>query len=173
MSMFNVNGTIDNSNVSEEPTMESTALINEAILMEGLNVDELEELLESAHELNDLIDNEVVMERSVIRLDEKAKLSQAYMASLFTIAREKGDKQFKKLMTVWRIERNIEEYLKKRYGVEATRRAKQLRNTARASKSNLMKKASTKASSQLGNKFKKTHKKISGTSISFNGLSGR
>ena len=118
--LFSEHKVSDVTGVSEE----ATQLVSEAALADTLTNEELEELTESADVCKDMVDNGIVMERSIVRLDKKAKISRAYKTAVFTIAREKKDPKFKKLLTVWKMERTLEAYLMKKYHAEAMKRAK-------------------------------------------------
>lgn len=118
--LFNEIKVQDVTGISEE----ATQLVAEAALIDNLSNAELEELVESAEVCKDLVSTGAVMERTIVRLDKKAKISRAYKTAVFTIAREKKDPKFKKLLTVWRLERTIEAELMKKYHTEAMKRAK-------------------------------------------------
>ena len=103
---------------------ESIQGITEAILAEQLSRAELDELCESADVCNDLVEQGIVTERTIVRLDKHAKLNRAFMKAVFDIAREKDDPKFKKLVTIWRTERSLEKYLVNKYQSQAMKRAK-------------------------------------------------
>lgn len=135
-----------------EPTMESTQYINEMIMIEGLNEEELEEFLEDGEEVEEAITSGFLQERTIVRLDKKAKLSKARKMAIFTIAKEKNDPKFKKLVKVWKMERFLEAFLEKKYGNEAMRRAKKSVASAKKSKSGIINKAAEKAKASLNTK---------------------
>lgn len=108
----------------EEVSLESMQMISESAIMSFLTEDEQVELLESHSDVASLIDNEIVTEKTLVRLDKKARINQVQKMSVFTIAREKNDPIFRKLLTVWRIERNLEKKLFDKYGSQGLRRAK-------------------------------------------------
>lgn len=138
--LFNRNGqttVLENTDLAPE----EESLIMEAALCEGLSNEELETFLENSMEVNDAIRMDIVQEKSIVRLDKKAKLQRSYMAAIFTIAKRKKDKKFKKLQTLWKMETAIEKYLIKRYGNEAMRQAKKSMQNAKKSNSQLVKKA--------------------------------
>lgn len=119
-----VNTNPANNAGEDEVTLESMQMINESAIMAFLTEDEQETLLESHIEIAALINGEVVNEKTLVRMDKKARISQVQKMAVFTIAREKNDPIFKKLLTVWRIERSLEEKLFNKYGSEGMRRAK-------------------------------------------------
>lgn len=145
-----------NSNfIPEEMSAEDSALIVEAALCENLSKEELEGFLENAEAVSESINSEILLERSIVKLDKKAKLSQAQKVAIFTVAREKKDPKFKKLVTLWKIEKKLENYLEKKYAAEGLRRAKKALTTKKP-KSKVVSKAIDKAKSLLnGNENQK------------------
>lgn len=126
---------------STDFTPEEESLVIEAAIAEGLSLDELESFLENTSEVNDAIRMDIVQEKTIVRLDKKARLNRAYMTAVFAVAKKKKDKKFKKLQTLWKLEKAIEKYLIKRYGNEAMRQAKKSMQNASRSNSKLVKKA--------------------------------
>lgn len=111
---------IDSLQFSED----DARLITEAAICDNLSKEEIMELTESHDVCNELVNMGVVTERTIVRLDKQAKITRAYKTAIFTIAREKKDPLFKKLVTTWRIERTLESKLMKKYHTEAMKRAK-------------------------------------------------
>lgn len=105
-------------------TQQDEQLITEAILCDVLSNSEIRELTETADVCDELKSLGVVTEKTIVRLDKKAKLERAFKTAVFTIAREKKDPKFKKLLTVWKMERALEAYLLKKYQAEGLKRAK-------------------------------------------------
>lgn len=145
--LFNTKGSIEKS--EENLTTEDQALIMEAAIIDIASNEELTTFLENKVEVDAALSEEVLLERTIVKLDKKAKLSKATKMAVFQIAKEKKDPKFKKLLTIWRIERHLEEYLNHRYGNEAARRAKKTVMNAKKSKSNLIKKVANKLNDQL------------------------
>lgn len=150
--LFNHLGKFDNNDDSAEIVKESAVAINEAILLEGLTKEELQTFLESSHECNTAVEEEILEERSIVKLDKKAKLSKATKTAIYTIAKEKKDPLFKKLITLWKMERIIEKKLEKKYKGPAAQRAKKQIAASSKSKSNLVKKATEKAKQMINSK---------------------
>ena len=140
--LFNNNGTFTND---ADVSMESMSYIMEGLLMDNLSKEELSVFLESKAEVDAALSDNIVMEKTIVRLDKHAKLSRAYKAALFAVANEKNDPRYKKLVKVWRMERYLENELDKKYKNEAMRRAKKTVAAAAKSKSNVVKKAASKA----------------------------
>lgn len=133
---------VTDDNVSTE----ATGLIMEAFVKEAFTPDELSMFQENQTEIDDAVSNGILMERSIVRLDKNAKISKAKKMAIFTIAKEKNDPKFKKLLTVWKMERFLESELEKKYGNEASRRAKKVvADSAKKSKGTLIKKVAERA----------------------------
>lgn len=147
--LFNRNGTLNTSTDTDEIiSTEATNYIMEAFLKEAFTEEEMSMFLENSTEVDDAISNDILMEKTIVRLDKKAKLSKATKMAVFTIAKEKNDPKFKKLLTVWKMERYLEAELVKKYGNEAARRAKKtVAASAKKSKAVMIKKAAERAKS--------------------------
>ena len=133
------------ANLDLEYDLEDEVALMEAVLMDGLSSEELEAFLESADEVNDAIEGEVLLERSIVKLDKFAKLSRAKRIAIYNIARRKKDPKMKKLVTLWKMEARIQKYLIKKYGNEAGKEAKHMVNKKSISNSKSVKKAAEKA----------------------------
>lgn len=146
----------------QEQNVSSSAsqIITEQVFADLLSNDELTEMCSSPTDCNFLVEeNEICTEKTIVRLDKKAKLSRAFKAAVFTIAREKNDPKFRKLLTIWRMERTLENYLNKKYRSEALKRARlsltKVANTNKnknVSKTKIVQKAAAKAKKQLNSK---------------------
>jgi hypothetical protein len=134
---------------NDEITLESAALIMEAVLLENLTPDEMNAFITDHNEVNAAYQDEVLLEKSVVRLDRQARLSQAQKVATFSIAKERNDPMFKKLLTVWRMERYLEALLYKKYGNQAMRVARQTVSKASASRSSVVKRAASNVHKQL------------------------
>ena len=141
--------TADVLRISEEDTQ----LVAEAMLIDALSNEELHELTEAADVCNDLTSMGIVTEKTIVRLDKKAKISRAYKTAVFTVAREKKDRDFKRLVTIWRMERTLEAKLMKKYHAEAMKRAKvavaKLNSGRKDTKGRVIAKAVSKAKKQF------------------------
>lgn len=78
-------------------------------------------------------------ERTIIRLDKNAKKRQLKKVAIFAIAKEKKDPLYRKLNTIWKIERNLEAKLFQKYGSKADARVKVYIANAKKSKSSTIK----------------------------------
>ena len=152
--LFNNNGLIDNT-TEEEVSLEAASYIMEGVLMDNATDEELSMFLESNTEIKAAISDHVLLEKSIVRLDRHAKLSKAGKIAVFTVAKEKNDPRYKKLVKVWKMERYLENELDRKYGNEAMRRAKKTVAAAQKSKSNVVKKVANKAKDQFNDLNKK------------------
>lgn len=139
----------NNTVVAEELSPEALSFIMETAIMESASPEDLEIFLESHMETSAAVNEEVLLEKSIVRLDKQAKISRAQKVAVFTIAKEKNDPQFKKLLTVWRMERFLENALFKKYGNEGYRRARKSVESGGRSKSQMVKKAAKNVAKQL------------------------
>lgn len=78
-------------------------------------------------------------ERTIVKFDKAARKSQLKKVAVFAIAKEKKDPLYKKLNTVWKLERNLEAKLYQKYGVQADARVRQYISNAKRSKSSMIK----------------------------------
>lgn len=135
------------------PNEENFDARTEALILEAALLDmpaaEVEALLEDTTDVAAAISENVVLERTIVRLDKTAKLSKARKMAVFAVAKERNDPKFKKLMTVWKWERFLEAFLDKKYGNEAMRRAKKSISNSSKSKSKLVATASKTADRSL------------------------
>lgn len=151
--IFNNTGSVTSNFDSEDISLEAQALIMEAAILDSCSSEEVVTLTESASDCNALIRDEIVQERSIVRLDKQAKISKAEKIAVCTIAKEKNDPLYKKLTLVWRMERMLEAKLQKKYGNEALRRAKKAVTNAKRTPATIMKKVTNNVTKQL-NTFK-------------------
>lgn len=156
MSLFDTKGYIvTESGAAEDTTPEVEAYIMEAAMQDGLTDEELEEFLGDEDEVSGALKESVLLEKNIVRLDKKTKLSRAQKISVYSIAREKKDRDFKKLLTVWKMRRILNDKLFKKYGNAALVRAKKVMKQNQGAKSKMVKKAANNVSKQLnGDKIK-------------------
>mgnify|MGYP003290437163 CR=1 FL=1 len=138
---------------------ENTALIIECAILDTFSSEEIESLTENTYDLGKAVNEDILVERSIVRLDKEAKKNRAQKMAIFQIAKEKGDRDFKKLLTLWKLERFIEKKLEKRYSAQAKQLAKEALKKSKMSKSKAVGKAVDKANLLLdGTKTKKVRK---------------
>ena len=121
-------------------TLEDQSSILEGYMLDSLTDEELLEFISNPQEVNENIRQEILTEKTIVRFDRAAKISRAQKIAIFTIAKQRKDQLFKKLLTLWRMERYIEARLFKKYGTQAMRSARQSVATAARNPSPTMKK---------------------------------
>ena len=77
-------------------------------------------------------------ERTIVKFDKNAKKAQLYEVAVAAVAREKQDPLYKKLETVYKMERVIKAKLRKKYHAEASRKVKEYLARAKKSKSSVL-----------------------------------
>ena len=145
--IFDDNGLIINEFSNET---EVNALIIECAILDTFSNEEIESLTENTYDLGKAINEDILVERSIVRLDKEAKKNKAYKMAIFQIAKEKNDRDFRKLLTLWKLERFIEAKLEKRYGAQAKQLAKQAMKKSKNTKSKAVGKAVNKANLLIG-----------------------
>lgn len=151
--LFGKNGEVIDNFENEN---EASSMIIECALMDTFSKEELQDLLENnMYDLDKACNEGVLCERTIVRLDKHAKKSKAEKMAEFQLAKEKNDRDFKKLMTIWKLERFLEEKIHKRYGAQAKTLAKQKMKEAKNTKSKAVKKATGKVQNLLNNKNNK------------------
>lgn len=136
-------------NDEDTVSLESLSMLIEAAILENASSEEINEYVSNHGQTQSDIKNEIVTERTIVKLDKNAKISKMTKLAAFQIAKEKNDPKFKKLLTIWRMERFLEAYLIKRYGAEAQRRAKKAVMSAGKSSTPLVKKVAANVHNQL------------------------
>ena len=145
--IFDDNGLIINEFSNET---EVNALLVECAILDTFSSEEIESLTENTYDLGKAINEDILVERSIVRLDKEAKKNKAYKMAIFQVAKEKGDRDFKKLLTLWKLERFIEKKLEKRYFAQAKQLAKQAMKKSKNTKSKAVGKAVEKANLLIG-----------------------
>ena len=145
--IFDDNGLIINEFDNET---EVNALLVECAILDTFSNEEIEALTENTYDLGKAINEDILVERSIVRLDKEAKKNKAYKMAIFQVAKEKKDRDFRKLLTLWKLERFIETKLEKRYGAQAKQLAKQAMKKSKNTKSKAVGKAVNKANLLIG-----------------------
>ena len=138
--------------MDSEVSLESQSAIVGSLLLEYCTSDEISAFLENSSEVELTQNEQLLTEKTILKMDKLAKFNRAYKTSIFQVARQKKDPLFKKLLTVWKMERAIEGKLEKKYGNEARRVAKKVVSNSGKSKSPLVKKAVSRVKSSLNGK---------------------
>ena len=134
----------------EEISLESMQIINESLIMNFLTEEEQDALLESPQEYQGLINADIVQENTIVRLSKKDRISQIQKVAVFTIAKEKSDPLFKKLLTVWRMEKTLEGKLFDKYHSEGLRRARKTVQANYRQKGNAFVKINDRSTKAIG-----------------------
>ena len=114
------------------------------ILINGeLTESEIEEFVNSMD--SDIAVTEgFLMERTIVKFDKNAKKAQLYEVAVAAVAREKKDPLFKKLNTVYKMERILKAKLRKKYHAQAQQKVKEYLARARKSKSGILSRIANK-----------------------------
>jgi hypothetical protein len=102
-------------------------------------------------------DDAPILEVSIVRLDKKAKKQKAYKLAILQCAKDDDNKDYKKLETIWRMEKFLLRKLEKKYAARARSRMKQTANKANGSHP-----AIKKAKNVLTRSQKETKKALAG-----------
>lgn len=104
-------------------------------LQESVGSDTIEDALA---ELNDSVlessynyGYDEVMERTIVKLDKKAKKNQAYKTAIYTVARNENDPDYKKLVTLWQMEKYLTRKLEKKYATKAKSYLREMKRQAK------------------------------------------
>ena len=91
------------------------------------------------HELLEILEEgafvDVLMERSIVRLDKQAKKDRAYELAKLQLAKEDNSRDWKKLVTLWKMEKLIKNKFDKIYGARALRIAAKAAQKAKSTNS--------------------------------------
>ena len=86
---------------------------------------EIQAMAESYDEMATMSENMgVAMEKVIVKMDKKSRLTHLQKAAVFKLANAANDSQYRKLLTLWKQERQIEARLNKKYATKAAKIAK-------------------------------------------------
>lgn len=128
-------------NVEFESMTESQMADILSVAMEEAVVEGLSEVINDEKESGNAVgegtimegvlpEDAAVMEVSVVRLDKKARKQRAYKLAILQCAKDDDNKDYKKLETIWRMEKFLFRKLEKRYMSRARSRMNQTANKA-------------------------------------------
>lgn len=121
------------------------AVATPIMIQSELTDKEIEEFVESVD--SDIAINEgLLTERTIVKFDKNARKNQLMAVAVLAVAREKKDPLYKKLNTIYKMERIIEAKLRKKYYSQATRKVQEYLKRARQSKSGILARAAAKLS---------------------------
>lgn len=110
----------------DDLTKADEAAMAECALMDFATPDEIAELAESYGEMEDVSEIfGVAMEKTIVKMSRQDRLKHLTKQAIFTEARRAKDPRFKKLMSLWKMERAIEADLTRIYKSRAQKRAMQ------------------------------------------------
>lgn len=113
----------DDEDEEEDEVEESTFAA--LFLNEFATPDEIQAMAESYDEMATLSENMgVAMEKVIVKMDKKSRLTHLQKAAVFKLANASNDPKYRKLLTLWKQERQIEAYLNKKYASKASKIAK-------------------------------------------------
>lgn len=133
--------TIEPVNENDEFEVVSEADLADIVavaIMESCSPEQISALLESP-ELSSDIKAGIVTERTIVKLDKQAKKNKYKALAIFQVAKEKGDKDYKKLVKLWKLENILEKKLIKKYTSQGEKRAREAMKTAGKAKSKQVK----------------------------------
>lgn len=114
------------------------------LLIESVySMEEIEEFVESV-ESDIAVGEGLLTERTIVKFDKNAKRAQLYETAVAAVARAKNDPLYKKLQTVYKLERILKAKLRKKYNAEANRKVKEWMSRAKKSKSGFLSKIISK-----------------------------
>lgn len=123
-----------------------------AIAMEDAMVEGLTDLIEDEQECGNTVgegtimegvapEDQAILEVSIVRLDKKAKKQRAYKMAILQCAKDDDNKDYKKLETLWRMEKFLFRKLEKKYMQRARSRMKQTGNKVKSGNNPIIKRA--------------------------------
>jgi hypothetical protein len=130
-----------NYSTEEEVVTVSESLEGDQFIMEAILEDAGVQLTED--EAYDLISEQILSERSIVRLDKVAKRSLAEKKAVIVLAREANDPLYKKLVKIYKIKKGIIDQLVRKYGSRAKSRVR--KNASNPKANNLIKKTAASA----------------------------
>ena len=98
------------------------------IAMEDVAMEELSETVASdeASLLEGVLpEDAVVMEKTIVRMDKAAKKQRAYKLAILQCAKDDDNKDYKRLETIWKMEKYLMRRLEKKYAARAKSRMHQ------------------------------------------------
>lgn len=120
-----------------------SAVATPLLINTELTESDIDNFIESVD--SDIAVNEgFLTEKTIVKFDKNAKRAQLFEVAVAACAREHKDPLYKKLETVYKMERVIKAKLRKKYYSEAQRKVKEYLKRASKSKSNVIKRIAHK-----------------------------
>ena len=130
------------------PNDETDVLIQKVgtpiVMKDALSAEECAAFKESV-ESDIAISEGFFTERTIVKFDKNARLSQLRRVSALALAKQANDPLFKKLNKVWKMERMLESKIYSKYKSKADQRARKLYANLKKSKSKTLSAAAQKA----------------------------
>lgn len=121
------------------------AVATPLLVKDELTEAEIDEFVESV-DSDIAIAEGFLTEKTIIKFDKNAKRAQLYEVAVAAVAREHHDPLYKKLETVYKMERVLKAKLRKKYHAEATKKVKEYLTRAKKSKSGILSRIASKIS---------------------------
>ena len=137
----NVLESADDSIAMEAVSDEDMAQLLAVSIQESLSPDELTEFVAEMQQCNNL---DYVEERTIVKLDKKAKKTRNYKMAILQCAKEGEDPNYKKICTLWKMERFLMRLMEKKWMTKAKSRAKTMGKTVHESEAGPLKKIAPK-----------------------------
>ena len=136
----------DGADESNKRIVDNIQRVYTPIAVAAANSDEeMEEFAESV-EADIAIGESFFTERTIVKFDKVARRAQLNKVAVLAIEKEKKDPMYKKLVTLWAMEKRIEKVLSEKYASQAKARTNEYLKRAKMSKSKTVKKAVSKIS---------------------------
>lgn len=104
---------------------EHDIIITEQLIEDSYSNDEIKQLISEGTSLQEMVDLGILQEKTIVKLDKKAKKSKAEAQAELVIARERNDRDFKKLVTIWKLRKVLLDRIHKKYNAQAKTRVRQ------------------------------------------------
>lgn len=116
------------------------AILEDALLECGISVDD-----GIVSEMYDLLSENLLLERSIVKLDKKAKQQLAIKKAAIVMAKENNDKNFKKLKLIYKMKKKYIDAIMNKWETKATIRVKKNKSNRTVAKliSNIKEKANS------------------------------
>ena len=128
----------EDTSILEARSDEDLSALLAVTLEDTLSVDELDQFVA---EMTECANTDYVEERTIVNLDKQAKKTRNYKLAILQSAKEGNDPNYKKICTLWKMERFLMRAMEKKWGTKAKARMRTMGNKAKESKANPIKNA--------------------------------
>lgn len=119
------------------------AVATPLLLQKEMDEAALQEFVESV-DCDIAVQEGFLTERTIVKFDKNARRSQLYEVAVAAVAREKKDPLYKKLQTVYKMERILKAKLRKKYHSQANAKVREYLANAKKSKTGILSKIANK-----------------------------